>query len=218
MKRGPVAQADAGVNERNLYQVVQRLFLFFRQFGAEIRDRHVPASQDAAATAQGENILSRRISDLDLARGSFADIANANYGAVQANANRGAGGIQLIVFNRGGNNIVDGISRDGRWNQISSQQTSNGSIAVREVKSVGAAIGVARCGVAHVRSRTRIQFHSLKTGQTEGPTIERRLGINPNSPLAVGAGLVKSDDAGINLGEAKQKILVTDARELDFFL
>ena len=86
-----IAQPDARVDQRNFHQVVQRFFLFLWELGAQVRNRHIPAGQDAGCRAQRKNLFAACVGDLYFARGvRFPNVANPNYGAVEPDASRRA--------------------------------------------------------------------------------------------------------------------------------
>ncbi len=81
------------------------------------------------------------------------------------------------------------------------------------MKTVGAAIGIARRRIAHARGGAGIELHALEARQTQPPAIERRFRVDAHAPFAMSPGLVERDGARIQLGDVQQKVAIADARQ-----
>ena len=94
-KARPVAQRHAGVDQRPLHAVDQRLLLCRRQVGHQVRDEHVPARHHDVAGPDVDELAVAAVGDDDVVRRSgIAVVPHVDDRAAQADARGLAGAIE----------------------------------------------------------------------------------------------------------------------------
>ena len=219
LERGPVPQRHARIDERHLDRVFQRFLLLVRQLRAQIGNHHIVAGEDAGTRPHSIKLPVAQVSDLDLgcARG-IADVARADDRAAQPDAHRRLRTIEARIVHARGNGVLGVIARQASRDEMAHQEPGDRGIAVGKMEGVGAAIGVARGGVSHVRRRAGLEAEALKTGKAERPHVERGNGIDADAPFAVRPRLVEGNNSGIGLDHIQQEVAIAHARQSRFFL
>ena len=196
---------------------MQRCLLRFGQLRAEIRNHHVPAGEHAVAGRRSVQRAAARIDHLDAIA---ADIANAQHGAVQANARSGLAydrascsrrprsrrlrasrpGIAAGISERTSRRAIDALP-SGKWN-VSEPPVAANPAGVNPMR--GASPGSS--------------FSPWNPGMLRAPAIERGDCIDAAAPPAVGGVQVVGQHAGVGLHDLQQVVLIGDARQPIFLL
>ena len=136
LKRLPISKADAGVNERNLDEVMKRVLLLFGQVRTKVRDGHVPAGEDAAFGAGCENLTACGVrNDHFVRRFSAALVLRTNDSAVKSDTGSVCRVVETIVRNWRCNYVFGGPTRDSFGNKFANEQPRDGRIAVWKMKT-----------------------------------------------------------------------------------
>src|SRR3546814_6523218 len=85
LERPPVVERDRGVDERRLHQIVERLLLRFGQFGADVRDHHVPRGEHAMRRLDAIGLAAAPIMDLHARTAALPLVRGPHRNARQAN-------------------------------------------------------------------------------------------------------------------------------------
>src|ERR1700734_1645585 len=193
---------------------MQSLLLCLGKLGAQIRNHHVPACQHAPLGPHLTQLLASRIENLDLlGRGRRSDVACADYRAVQTKSQRSIFSIQAAVVDLRGDHIFRRVARHSLWNERPYKQASNRSVPVRKVKTIRTAGGVTSRRITHVRCRTRLETHPLKSREAESPAVQCRLGVNADSPFSLCPPLIKRNHSGVRLHHFEQEVPIADLRK-----
>ena len=122
LKCRPVPDAHAAIHQRHFDQVVQRIFLLLRQFGAKKRDHHVPAGQHTSFCANLKYFFPLHVDNFHFAgSGGAVDVSCGDHNAIQANSNRKTRVVQAIVFDSCGHYVLNRVARDGSGYQIANE-------------------------------------------------------------------------------------------------
>ena len=89
------------------------------------------------AAGHGAGLAAAHVGDFQWIGGLIIDVANPHRGAVQANAHRGSGVIELAVVKAGGDDVLHVAAGRRAGNHGAHQEPGNGGVAVGKVKDVG---------------------------------------------------------------------------------
>src|SRR5476649_384214 len=100
-------------------------------------------------------------------------MACADRNAVQSHANRRCAAIEFRVVHSRSNHVFGGVAGHGARYEISYQKTRDRRVAIGKMQLERAArVFVARWGETHAPDRALRQFHAVKSGQPDSPTVE----------------------------------------------
>ncbi len=219
LERLPVAQSDVGIEQRNFLRRGQRLFLLVGKFFADVWNHHVPAGEDRVLRLRGVDLAAAGVSDFHFLRaGGVAEMLHAHGGAVQANAHRRTGIVELRVIRFGENDICGRTAGNRIGNQFANQQARDGGVAVGKWKKYFSASSLGIASRFIPLPGVGIKFQSLEAGQVESPRILRGDRVDAHAEQSVRERLVDLDDIVVNAGDVFQIVGVADARELRFLL
>jgi len=218
-KRPPVPQRHIRINQWHFDQVVECCLLPLRQLWTEIRDHHVPAGEHAMLGARGPNPIHPRIDHLgNYRRVAGSPGADGEGGAAEPDADGIIRPIKRAVIDARSHDVFDRAAGHGLRGQAAHEKPRDAGVAIREVEFVRAAIGIAGCGVAHMRCRPGIELQALEAGQIKGPDVERGDGVDPDAPFTVGAALVERDHRRIDLDQVEEIVAIADPGQTRLFL
>ncbi len=119
--------------------------------------------------------------------GSVAEVLHADRGAVQANAHRRSGVVELGVVCLGEDNIRHRIARDRIGNQFAYQQARDGGVAVGKVEEIFLGFFVGDGVAIHSLAGRGIELQAGETGQVESPCVLRGNRIDAHAKQRVAA-------------------------------
>ncbi len=125
------------VDQRHFHEVGERLLLFFRQIGTEVRNHSVVAGQDAVLACDRVDFAASHVSNLHFSRGTRDTcVLHAYDGAVQPYSDRAAVLIQFAVVGFRGDQVFHRRSGKGFRNEGAHQRPCDGGVAIGEVEDV----------------------------------------------------------------------------------
>ena len=216
----PVLDGDYAIYQGNLRPIPEGLLLCVRQFRTKVRYHHVPASQHRAFGADVVYLFLASITDFYFfRRRGIADMSHPQCCTAQSNPHGNVVPIKLRVVELRRDDIFGRMAscrlRDERLYDCPRDR----SVSVWKVEVIGFLFGCGfpHRGETHATVRTRRDAHSLETGETKAPTIERRNSVDPHSKQSVRPGLVERNHARIDFDQLQKKILVAHSRQLFLF-
>ena len=216
MPGAPVRHQHGRVQQRGLDLVVQRLDLRGGQLVGQPRDHAVPAGQQHLAGPHGPQAAIRvEVAQLHgVGARRCAQVPQADHGRPQAHAHRGVGPVESRRVQAHIGQALQPLARHRVGHQRAQQRMRHTGIAVGEVVDVVVGPGhQLACAGAHQRVDAVAQVQPCKAGQTRGPGVQCRGGVDADSEIALGVMLEPGQHGGMHLPVVLQEVAVGHARQ-----
>ncbi|SVJ56883.1 Uncharacterised protein [Klebsiella pneumoniae] len=204
----PVAQQYLGVHQRELDVLAQRVGLLLGEVAQQVRHHHVVAGHHAVLAAYPVQAAGAAVADIDAA----GAVAHADGGAVQAQAHRVPGEVQLRVVEAGHDDVLHASARRHRGDQVAHHEPSQRGVAVGEmvdVRLVHFRLGL----LAGLR-----QAEGVEAGEAGGVCVGRRQGVGAEGREVVAAALEVLHRGFREPDVLEQVVAVAGLRQVGFLL